>query len=82
MTVQEFVSQIKPFLQRQSTAIDNVVGDVKTLNDKIAALQATQGQLTPEDEALLADIQSIAGGLATKTEDLDAMTPPVAPPVV
>lgn len=68
------------------TSIGGLSADVKALNDKIAELQNSQGAVTPEDEALINEIEAQGQALADKTQaaaktaaDLDAATPPVPP---
>jgi len=91
--ITEFAAAQKAFNERQATAIDKVVtsvegitGDLKTLNDKIEALQNSQGEVTPEDQVLLDELQTAGSELATKLETvstaleaLDAQTPPTPP---
>lgn len=79
--VSDYVAKQKTYNDRMSTAVDGVATDVDTLNKKIAELQSTQGQITPEDQALLDEIQAQGEALATKLEALDQVTPPPAPPV-
>lgn len=77
--ISEFKAKYDAFVARQDTAIAGVKGDLDTLNAKIEALQATQGQLTPEDDALLTEIENAADAATQKLEALDALTPPAAP---
>lgn len=77
--IAEFAAAQKAFNDRQDTAIDDLTGDVQTLNDKIAALQNSAGEITPEDQALLDDLQAHAATVTTKLEALDALTPPAIP---
>lgn len=77
--ISDFAAKQKAFNDRLGSAIDGVVGDVKVLNDKITALQNSAGTVTPEDQALLDDLQKQAEGLTSKAEALDAMTPPAPP---
>jgi oligoendopeptidase F len=60
-------------------AVTGLQGDIKTLNDKIDALQTSAGQITPEDQALLDDIDARGQAIADKLEALDALTPPTPP---
>lgn len=71
------------------TTTDGIVGDVKNLTDQIAALQASAGTVTPEDQAIIDSLETQGDALATKLEgvqaalaQLDNQTPPVAPPTV
>ncbi len=93
--ISDFAAKQKTFNERQGKAIDEAVvsvgeiaTDVKTLNDKIDALQASAGTVTPEDQALIDELEATGDQLATRTEavatalkGLDALTPPVVPPV-
>lgn len=79
--ISEFAAKMSAFNDRQDAAITGVSNDVQALKDTIAQLQSTQGQVTPEDQALIDQIQSRADGIAAKLEALDALTPPT-PPVV
>jgi len=77
--ISEFADRQKAFNDRQSTAVDGLVADVKALNDKITELQNTTGEITPEDQALLDDIEARNKVIAEKLEALDAQTPPTPP---
>jgi hypothetical protein len=76
-----FAAKQTEFNGRLATAIDGVAGDVKTMKDLINTLQTTPGPISPEDQATLDNLQTIAEGAVTKAEALDNMTPPPAPPV-
>ena len=58
-TLQEFVSDIKTSLTEASDEFDAKL-------DQLAQLLASQGQLTPEQEALLDDLRAQARALADK----------------
>jgi len=77
--ISDFAAKMKAFTDRQDAAVAGLQQDVQTLNDKIIALQNSNGAITPEDQALLDDIQNHAGVIADKLDALDAMTPPPAP---
>lgn len=77
--ISDFAAKQNAFNDRMDTAITDLQGDVKSLNDQIAALQASGGAITPEDQAALDAIQARSEGIATKLEALDALTPPVVP---
>ncbi len=78
--ISDFAAKVTAFFDRQDTAITDLQGDVKNLNDQIAALQASQGTITPADQALLDGIQTRAQAVSDKLDALDALTPPVPPP--
>lgn len=77
--ISEFAAKQNTFNDRIDTAISDLQGDVKSLNDQIAALQNSAGQITPEDQALLDGLQARASGIADKLDALDALTPPTPP---
>jgi methyl-accepting chemotaxis protein len=78
--ISDFAARQAAFNDRIDQAVTGLQGDVKTLQDTIDKLQNTAGQITPEDQALLDQIDARADAVATKLEALDALTPP-APPV-
>lgn len=81
------------FNARQGAAIDSVVAsqagiveDIQALNDKITELQNSPGQVTPEDQALLDQLETQGSDLTAKVEAvaealkvLDAQIPPKLP---
>ncbi len=77
--VSDFAASQNAFNDRMDAAIADLQGDVKSLNDQIAALVASQGQLSAEDQASLDALQARASGIADKLDALDALTPPVPP---
>lgn len=78
--ISEFATAQKTFNDRQDAAITGLQGDVKSLTDKIAELQNSAGTVTPEDQALLDDLQTRGEAITAKLEALDALTPPPIPP--
>jgi hypothetical protein len=78
--ISDFSVKQNAFNDRMDTAIEGIKGDVKTLNDKIEALQNSAGQITPEDQALLDAIEARGDAITSKLEALDALTPPTPPP--
>lgn len=93
--ISDFAAKQKAFNERQGKAIDaavesvnGLVADVKTLNDKITELQNSTGGVTPEDQALINELETQGESVATRLEGvaealkaLDTQTPPVVPPV-
>lgn len=78
-------------LETAQTASSGISDDVAFLKSEIEKLQASQGQVTTEDQAALDRIQARINGLSTKTESLasglaqidqgtERPTPPVEPP--
>ena len=78
--ISDFNDKLKAFFDRQDTAITDLQGDVKSLQDQIAALQNSTGTITPEDQALLDGITTRVSAVSDKLDALDALTPPAAPP--
>lgn len=78
--ISEFAARQGAFNDRMDVAITDLQGDVKTLNDLIVQLQGTAGDVTPEDQALLDQIEVRANEIVAKLEALDALTPPAVPP--
>lgn len=78
--IQKHFDTTTTYLDKIDKGIDGVSGDVTELNKLIAQLQSTQGQLTPEDQTLLDQIEARGLAAGTKIEALDALTPPPAPP--
>jgi conjugal transfer/entry exclusion protein len=78
--ISDFAATMTAFSDQIDTAIGNLQGDVQNLADQIAALQASQGQITPEDQALLDGIQARAASIAANLAALDGLTPPVVVP--
>src|SRR5678816_2786713 len=76
--ISAFVAKQNAFNTRMETALTGIGGDIKNLNDQIAALQGSPGEVTPEDQALLDSLQAAGEALAAKFEAVDALTPPKA----
>jgi len=91
--ITDFATAQTAFNARIGTAIDGVAAsvsgltdDVAALNAKILELQNSAGQVTPEDQALIDELQVSGEALATRAEAasqalaaLDALTPPEVP---
>lgn len=80
--VAAFVAAQQAFNAREAKAVDDILAEVKALNDKITALQNSTGEVTPEDQALLDQATAQSQAIVDKLEALDAAqtTPPPAPP--
>lgn len=65
-------------LEKISVSVNGIVADVKALNEKIAELQGSQGQISPEDQLLLDEVTRKSAELQVRLEQLDALTP-IAP---
>ncbi len=77
--ISDFADKMKVHNDHVDVAITGLQGDVKNLSDQIAALQASAGQITPEDQLLLDGIEARTAAIHDKLDALDALTPPVAP---
>ncbi len=77
--IQDFAAKQNAHNDAIDTAITGLTGDVKNLNDQIAALQASSGGITPEDQILLDQIEARSAAIADKLSALDSLTPPVVP---
>lgn len=80
--ISQFVDRQNAFNDRLDTAIDGVSADVQGLKDLIAQLQNSPGTVTPEDQALLDQLEARVGTAVSKVEALDSLTPPTPPPAV
>ena len=76
--IKDFAAKQTAFNDRLDAALTGIGGDIKNLNDQIAALQNSPGEVTPEDQASLDALQAAGEALAAKFEAVDAMTPPKA----
>src|SRR5258706_9647949 len=79
--ISDFSAAQAAFQDRQDKAITNLQADVENLEAQIKKLQDSTGQITPEDQKLLDDIQTRSSAISDKLDALDALTPPVVPPV-
>ncbi len=91
--ISDFAAKQAAFNTRQGAAIDTAVAgvqgltdDVAALNKKIQELQNSVGGVTPEDQALLDQLEVAGNETATRLEAvatalaaLDAQTPPTPP---
>lgn len=91
--ISDFAAKQTAFNKRQGDAIDKsvasisaVTDDIARLNKTIADLQASNGTVTPADQALIDDLESQGDALSTKVESvatalqaLDDLTPPTPP---
>jgi len=75
----DFAVKQKGFNDRMDAALAGLASDVAILNATIAELQNTSGAITPEDQALLDQLESWGDAFAAKLEALDSLTPPVPP---
>lgn len=78
--VQAFYDAVKATNARKAAAITDIEGDIESQAAKIKELQERPDGWTPEDQALLDDIQASNETLATKIEAVAAIVPPPVPP--
>ncbi len=78
--IKDFSDKVDAAFEEIGTSVDGVQSDVTALKAKIDELQNSSGTVTPEDQALLDQIQARATSLAEKVKTLDAATetPPTA----
>lgn len=79
--IENALTEHKTQLETIGTTVDAIQGDVGTLNTKIADLEniiAQGGSPSAALKAVVADIKTLGGNLATKTKTIDDLTP--APP--
>jgi hypothetical protein len=76
----DFAAKQRELNDRMDTASSGLTEDIATLNAKILELQNSPGTVTPEDQALLDELQARGETISAKLEALNALTPP-APPV-
>lgn len=77
--ISDFAAKQTDYNNRLSAAIDGVAADVASLNAKIEELQNTPGPISPEDQALLDQLQAQGEVIASRLEAVDNLTPPVPP---
>lgn len=75
----DFAAKQKTYNEAVNGALQGISDDIVELNKKIQALQDSQGQVTPEDQVLLDELQAQGEALAAKAKALDDLNPPVAP---
>jgi DNA repair ATPase RecN len=75
----EFYTAQKQFNEDMSKSVDGLVIDSKTLNDKIAALIASLGELTPEQQVKADELLAQGATLSGRLKDLDEKEPPPTP---
>lgn len=78
-TISEFAAKQNEYNNKIGVAIDGLVGDVNGLKDLIKKLQDSAGKVTPEDQALLDNLDARTKDVADKLSALDDLTPPVPP---
>lgn len=77
--IADFAVKQNAFNDQQDAAIVDITTEIATLNSTIAALQASTGTITADDQALLDSIQTRAAAITAKLKALDTLTPPTPP---
>ena len=77
--ISDFAAKQNAFNDRLDKAVEGVTGDVAELNRMIKQLQDNPGPISPEDQALLDQLQARGETVTAKLEALDALTPPAVP---
>lgn len=77
--ISEFAIAMSAFNDRQDAAMSGLQGDVTEMKALIEKLQNSAGEISPEDQKSLDELQKRAEAATAKLEALDAMTPPVVP---
>lgn len=78
--VSEFADAQEAFNAAIQASVEGLTGDIAALNNIIAALPQP-AEISVEDQARLDALKAVGQVIADKLAALDALTPPVAPPV-
>lgn len=79
-SIQTFAAAQSAFNTKLAADLDSLQADVSALNDKITALQNSQGTLSAEDQKALDDLQTAGQALQDKADALVETDTPVIPP--
>ncbi len=77
--ISDFAAKQKAFNDEVGSDLDAIQAAIQALNDKITALQNSAGTVTPEDQALIDQLQTDGAALAAKADALAGKTPPNPP---
>lgn len=77
--ITDYAAKQAAYNARIGGAIDGLSGDIANLKGQIDALVLQLGNLSPEDQAALAELVDAGDALASRIQTLDDMTPPVVP---
>src|SRR5689334_11100133 len=72
--ISEFADRQNAFNTRLETAIDGLTADVQNLKALVEQLQNSAGEITPEDQATLDQLEARVRTAVEKAEALDALT--------
>jgi len=76
----EYAERVTAHLNTIGSGITGVAGDIAALKALIEEIQNTPGSITPEDQAILDQMEALTVTLADQLTALDAENPPPAPP--
>ena len=77
--ISDYVAKQKAHNDAVSSDLDTIQTAIGALNDKIAQLQNSPGQITPADQALLDGIEQDGQALQAKADALAGKAPPTPP---
>lgn len=80
--VSDFAQQEGAKLTEIQGAVGSIATGVKNLDDLINQLQNTPGEITPEDQALLDQIQAQSNDLLAQVQAIDTAAPAKPTPSV
>ena len=79
--ISDYAAASKLSFDAIKTGLDTLTTQIKALDDKIAELQNSPGAITPADQALLDQAQTMSAALATQATALAGQVqPPPTPP--
>ena len=73
--ISDFAAKQNEFNALMAAGLDGIQTDLAALKALIEQLQNSAGQITPEDQALLDQIQSQTEAMAGRVQEIDAQTP-------
>jgi len=77
--ISEFAAKVNQHQAKIDEAVTGISGDIAALKQMIADLQNNPGPISPEDQALLDQIEARIGATAERVKALDDLTPPPSP---
>lgn len=72
--ISDFAARVADKFASIDSSVSGINSDIVWLKTKIDQLQNSTGEISAEDQALLNAIEARIGGLATKVEELNAVT--------
>lgn len=77
--ISDFASKMNAYNDQMDQAITGLQAEVQTLTGKIHDLQVSPGQVTPDDQVLLDQVEQRAQVISQKLNDLSNVEAPPAP---